>query len=1177
MSSYYHLMRKLVPFLFVMALLCNVVILKRMLQGFDRDVAVVVMDSFDLDAKQQQHQHQQQHQQQRTQSAQEVETMIKAVRRNEEESGRRVIRSSSYSGTTSTTTSTRQGQVADGDDIADFTIVVLTMNRLESLKRLLASLSVAHYEEDRIDLVIRIDRHEHEQQLNGGIIDYLEKGGDHGGGSSFQWPHGHLLVTLSDTQRGLAGSWFDAWTPSSEEQRQRHFIILEDDIEVSPHWYYWVSNAWKTYRANSHYYHDTIAGISLQRQTLIPQTPSKTQEIVNNHEPFLYKLVGSIGFSPHPQQWTQFLHWIHREGGLEADVSTPGLITSDWWNALDKGTMWTQHFIYFCEERGLYTLYINLPNMTTLGSHMREKGEHFGGGEGRDFELLRAVPLSKKKNGDGGSSVLVHNNSIPLLNNFPEHLAKYGWDGELITEEEELTIMPEVSKSISDAEEIMLCNPDDIRTDVSGRCCRSDFRATIDTSLETTKFIPGKTIMMEPSSIAMLCDLLSPTTRVLEWGSGGSSIFFSKYVRQWDSVEHDATWVKEMVALSKDIPNLNVYSAQHSWDNVGDGTLEQFEAYVKRPGTIATEDGNDSSTGKNTWDVIIVDGRARVECARMVLRNNWLTDNGVVIVHEWERPAYKVLLDDYDLMKEDTSGPRHLGMLTPKPESERVAVQLESAGSEYGGWTYNAWSLSPSSVVYSVGIGEDTSWDEGILQKYGCQVWGFDPTPKAIAYVQGNTRLGDNFHLVTEGLSTMEGKVNFTMPANKDHVSMREGSHAGLGDVISVNVNTLENFMERFGHSHLDILKIDIEGSEYQVLEDLITRGYFPFDQLLVEWHDRFFTENSPHNRVIDGLKEAGFEVIHEKNGGQEMALLRRKKGLPPKELVSGMATSGIVVERATSIATAGHGYVIIQLLNEGYIEMAKSWVCNVLYIGNFDIIEKILFVATDQASYDALTHFNPSLHVVFYPFNSQKKDLDYGTYEYYSLMLFRTALFDQLLDANLTIWLVESDEVWLADPSNVVLETSGDIVTMSDSKPPKKIVCGGFLLLRPTERTRNIWKRLYGRFQERMKDASSHDHLGDSGSEQLMMDRLINETDANVTVSWLPPELFVPGIYYEDPAYADTVQNPLVIHNNYIIGNEAKTNRAKEWDYWFLSEDGLRCHDPQHFRSSSEDKVKSG
>ena len=32
-------------------------------------------------------------------------------------------------------------------------------------------------------------------------------------------------------------------------------------------------------------------------------------EILNNHEPFLYKLVGTWAFSSHPKHWREFLDW----------------------------------------------------------------------------------------------------------------------------------------------------------------------------------------------------------------------------------------------------------------------------------------------------------------------------------------------------------------------------------------------------------------------------------------------------------------------------------------------------------------------------------------------------------------------------------------------------------------------------------------------------------------------------------------------------------------------------------------------------------------------------------------------------------------------------------------------------------------------------------------------------
>jgi len=103
-------------------------------------------------------------------------------------------------------------------------------------------------------------------------------------------------------------------------------------------------------------------------------------EIVNDHHPFLYKLVGSIGFSPHPQRWPEFLEWIQTKDLDTLDAQVEGLVTSVWYKRSNKKSMWTQLFLRFCDERGLYTLYANLPEKKTLAAHWREKGEPSGEG-----------------------------------------------------------------------------------------------------------------------------------------------------------------------------------------------------------------------------------------------------------------------------------------------------------------------------------------------------------------------------------------------------------------------------------------------------------------------------------------------------------------------------------------------------------------------------------------------------------------------------------------------------------------------------------------------------------------------------------------------------------------------------------------------------------------------------
>ena len=48
-----------------------------------------------------------------------------------------------------------------------------------------------------------------------------------------------------------------------------------------------------------------------------------------------------------------------------------------------------------------------------------------------------------------------------------------------------------------------------------------------------------RSVWIDEEGVRRICLLLRPDMRVLEYGSGGSSTLFSKWVTQWVSVEHD--------------------------------------------------------------------------------------------------------------------------------------------------------------------------------------------------------------------------------------------------------------------------------------------------------------------------------------------------------------------------------------------------------------------------------------------------------------------------------------------------------------------------------------------------------------------------------------------------------------------------------------------------------------
>lgn len=211
---------------------------------------------------------------------------------------------------------------------------------------------------------------------------------------------------------------------------------------------------------------------------------------------------------------------------------------------------------------------------------------------------------------------------------------------------------------------------------------------------------------------------------------------------------------------------------------------------------------------------------------------------------------------------------------------------LVRVGTPYGGFVYNSTGIGTSTIVYSVGIGEDTSWDEAIISRHGLHVYAYDPTPKAARYVkQRNADLGRNhFHFAEVGLAARAGKLNFTKPKRPAHVSMHVSTIAGLGEPVELKVDSLQNLMFQNNHTYIGILKLDIEGSEYDLFEAWIKAGWFPMDQLLVETHPHFLNAATKgrHKKCIAGLKAAGLDIVHHTKDGNGLVYTFQQKVDPP-------------------------------------------------------------------------------------------------------------------------------------------------------------------------------------------------------------------------------------------------------------------------------------------------------
>lgn len=168
-------------------------------------------------------------------------------------------------------------------------------------------------------------------------------------------------------------------------------------------------------------------------------------------------------------------------------------------------------------------------------------------------------------------------------------------------------------------------------------------------------------------------------------------------------------------------------------------------------------------------------------------------------------------------------------------------------------------------IVYSVGIGENTSFDEEILKDTNVDLYAFDPTPKAVEYIKRNElNKQKKFHFYEYGLSNKNGKERFYLPKNKTYVSGSIVLYEGVDeeDTIVVTMKRLDTVFSELNHKHINILKMDVEGAEFGIFEDFFYRkkGNNYFDYLCVELHERFFEKPKiERENLILRLKENGY------------------------------------------------------------------------------------------------------------------------------------------------------------------------------------------------------------------------------------------------------------------------------------------------------------------------------
>jgi FkbM family methyltransferase len=206
----------------------------------------------------------------------------------------------------------------------------------------------------------------------------------------------------------------------------------------------------------------------------------------------------------------------------------------------------------------------------------------------------------------------------------------------------------------------------------------------------------------------------------------------------------------------------------------------------------------------------------------------------------------------------------------------KIKVKKKWLGSDYGGFYICPVGLNEKSIVYSFGIGEDISFDKSIIDEFHCKVYAFDPTPKSIKWVSNNAII-NNFHFFPYGIDDKSGMVEFMLPINDDYISGStiKQSNVDINKIITVEMRNIFDISSVFKHAKIDILKMDIEGSEYKVIENILKTD-IEINQILIEIHERYFEDGKNKTaNMIFLLKKFGYKLFAISNGREELSFIK--------------------------------------------------------------------------------------------------------------------------------------------------------------------------------------------------------------------------------------------------------------------------------------------------------------
>jgi FkbM family methyltransferase len=177
-------------------------------------------------------------------------------------------------------------------------------------------------------------------------------------------------------------------------------------------------------------------------------------------------------------------------------------------------------------------------------------------------------------------------------------------------------------------------------------------------------------------------------------------------------------------------------------------------------------------------------------------------------------------------------------------------------------------NLNTSSTIVDVGCGFEADFSKSLIKRYKLKSFGIDPTKKHQAALREyQQKSNGSFKYLNYAVSSEEGKITFRESTENESGSILPDHVNILNDKFieyKVDSITLKQIPLIVGVDKIDILKLDIEGVEYELFDQIDREDLVPYNQIFIEFHHRSIQRYTRKNtkEVIHLICSKGYKMI---------------------------------------------------------------------------------------------------------------------------------------------------------------------------------------------------------------------------------------------------------------------------------------------------------------------------